>query len=142
MVFVGDGEFEAVDDLGHARRLLGGPVHEHGLVGRRDLTGQSDDAVVERTLTVSPLRLGRRSSEATTRRSTLESSAPEALAAGLGTRGKTDGAGEMAAGAAAVGPRNVRHAGPEAAGVDQAAGALRSSSLVDRVTPGTLRAAS
>ena len=45
MVFVGDGEFEAVDDVGHARRLLSGPVDEHGLVSRLDLTGQGDDAI-------------------------------------------------------------------------------------------------
>ena len=45
MVFVGDGEFEAVDDFAHAGRLLGGPIDDHGLVGRGDLAGQGDHAV-------------------------------------------------------------------------------------------------
>ena len=45
VVFVGDSEFEAVDDFAHAGRLLGGPIDDHGFIRRRDLAGQGDHAV-------------------------------------------------------------------------------------------------
>ena len=68
MVFVGDGEFEAVDDVGHARRLLSGPVHQHGLVCRLDLTGQGDDTIGGAYLDREFAACGRRSIALTIRR--------------------------------------------------------------------------
>ncbi len=46
VVFIGNGEFEAVDDFVHSGRLLGGSIDDHGLVGRGDLAGEGDHAVV------------------------------------------------------------------------------------------------
>ena len=45
MIFVGNGEFEAIDDFADARCLLGGPIHDHGLEGGRHLARQGDRAV-------------------------------------------------------------------------------------------------
>ena len=45
MVLVGDGEFEVIDDVADSRRLLRRPIDEHGLVGRRHLARERDDAV-------------------------------------------------------------------------------------------------